>query len=118
MNKKSKILIMCAAYFLLCSVGTVSAATWFTDSGQNLGNSMTRSVFLGDIDKDGDLDFIAGNSHYQSNKIYINNGVGIFSDSGQNLGSSIGTYGVALGDVDNDGDLDLVSQQLNFGIFL
>ena len=79
----------------------------FIDSGQSLGDSMTRDVFLGDIDKDGDIDIVAGNSHYQSNKIYINNGAGIFSDSGHNLGSS-GTYGVALGDVDNDGDLDLV----------
>ena len=91
---------------LSVSVGCASAVQ-FIDSGQSLGDSFTRSVFLGDIDKDGDLDFAAGNSHSQPNKIYLNNGVGIFSDSGQNLGSS-GTYGVALGDVDGDGDLDLV----------
>ncbi|MCP4415219.1 MAG: hypothetical protein GY805_01260 [Chloroflexi bacterium] len=79
----------------------------FSDSDQNLGSANSFSVALGDMDEDGDLDAFVVNSTAgpQANKVYLNDGVGIFSDSGQNLGDSF-SQGVALGDVDGDGDLD------------
>ncbi|MGB0386777.1 MAG: FG-GAP-like repeat-containing protein [Ardenticatenaceae bacterium] len=79
----------------------------FTDSGQNLGTSQSLGVALGDVDGDGDLDAFVANGHAtnQANKVWLNDGMGNFSDSGQSLGNSK-SRGVALGDVDGDGDLD------------
>ena len=80
----------------------------FADSGQSLGNSFSYGVALGDVDGDGDLDAFVANDQYpsgQANKVWLNNGSGTFSDSGQSLGSSH-SWDVALGDVDGDGDLD------------
>jgi hypothetical protein len=59
---------------------------------------------LGDVDGDGDLDALVAN-YEQANRVWLNNGSGTFSDSGQSLGSSK-SVGAALGDVDGDGDLD------------
>lgn len=86
----------------------------FTDSGQALGNNYTSSIALGDVDGDGDgdLDLVTGNSLSQANLVYINDGNGIFTDSGQTLGTD-NTTSVALGDIDNDGDLDLVVGNLS-----
>jgi uncharacterized repeat protein (TIGR01451 family) len=50
------------------------------------------------------LDIFEGN-YDQDNKVWLNNGEGVFSDSGQSLGNSY-TEAIALGDVDGDGDLD------------
>jgi hypothetical protein len=75
----------------------------FSDSGQDLGNSGSFSVALGDLDGDNDLDALIAN-HPGSTKVWLNDGSGNFADSGQALGSS--TFSAALGDVDSDGDLD------------
>ena len=40
------------------------------------------------------------------NKIWLNDGHGVFTDSGQSLGDS-DTFTVALGDLDGDGDFDV-----------
>jgi hypothetical protein len=49
---------------------------------------------------------IAGN-YGQANSVYVNDGTGTFTDSGQSLGS-YRTTSIALGDIDSDQDLDLV----------
>ena len=69
----------------------------------------TRAVALGDVDGDGDLDALIGNTvfgNYVDNRLYLNNGAG-FTDAQATLSSGVDeTYAVALGDVDGDGDLD------------
>ncbi len=77
----------------------------FTDSGQNIGNSYSTQVVLGDVDGDGDLDAAVATA-YDSSKIFLNNGSGIFTDNGQILGGYY-NIGICLGDTDNDGDLDM-----------
>ncbi|MFP6663848.1 MAG: FG-GAP-like repeat-containing protein, partial [Deltaproteobacteria bacterium] len=70
---------------------------------QALGNSVSWDVGLGDVDGDGDLDVWVANNGY--NRVWLNDGLGVYTDSGQALGSS-DSRGVSLGDVDGDGDLD------------
>ena len=76
----------------------------FLDSSQSLGSSNSKSVTLGDVDGDGDLDAFVAN-YNQANRVWLNDGSGTFTDSSQSLGNSK-SFGVTLGDVDGDGDLD------------
>ena len=64
----------------------------------------SHGVSLGDVDGDGDLDAFVANSR-TGNRVWVNDGSGIFTDSGQSLGDHY-SHGVTLGDVDGDGDLD------------
>ncbi|QDU56649.1 FG-GAP-like repeat-containing protein [Aeoliella mucimassa] len=87
----------------------------FTDSGQALGNEASDRGFavdLGDIDGDGDLDAVVAN-YRDPNTVWINDGTGSFTDSGQRLKldgseSDSGSEDVQLGDLDEDGDLDII----------
>ena len=67
------------------------------------------SIATGDVDGDGDLDVVVGDS--EASRLYLNNGSAApFSGvTGTDIGSATGvTNSIALGDVDGDGDLDLV----------
>jgi len=74
------------------------------------GNSSdrTNSVSLGDVDNDGDLDIFVANENC-SNRLYVNNGAGIFEEVTIEVGlkSINGGTGCSFGDIDNDGDIDL-----------
>ncbi|MBI3187878.1 MAG: VCBS repeat-containing protein [Gammaproteobacteria bacterium] len=83
----------------------------FIDSGQLLGNTYTTAVALGDVDGDGDLDMVEGNGLGEAGKVWLYNGTGGFTDSGQALGISASS--MVLGDVDGDGDLDIVEGNTN-----
>ena len=79
----------------------------FTNSGQRLGHSVSMNAALGDVDGDGDLDAFVANSRWESgsNSLWLNDGTGRFTNSGQSLGDN-NSFFVALGDLDDDGDLD------------
>ena len=87
-----------------------SATTSIFTRTQTISNSASFGVALGDLDDDGDLDAFTANVLFEmapsnSNKIWLNNGSGQFTDSGQSLGNA-DSYAVALGDLDGDDDLD------------
>lgn len=67
---------------------------------------------LGDIDGDGDLDLILSTSHYPTSieRLFTNDGHGVFTDVTVSQLPSFGdfTTAVKFADMDADGDLDLI----------
>ncbi len=86
------------------------------DIGSVTNVSLTKSLALGDVDGDGDLDLVTGNRNLP-NRLYLNDGVGDPWDTvttGIPITSDVQTtYSVALGDLDGDGDIDLVTGNEN-----
>jgi hypothetical protein len=76
----------------------------FTDSGQQLGQSDSLAVALGDLNGDGFADAVVGNR--EADEVWLNDGQGTFADSGQRLDNAATEF-VFLVDLDGDGDLDL-----------
>jgi hypothetical protein len=77
----------------------------FNDSGQNIGDSHSYSIALGNLDGDSDLDAVVGNGHGLLNRVWLNDGHGVFS-AGQRL--NISSTNVTLGNLDKDGDIDAI----------
>ncbi len=78
----------------------------FNDSGQRLGNSISESVELGDLNGDGALDALVASGEEAPARIWLNDGAGNFRDGG-----SVGQqYDPPMlpGDVNGDGALDMV----------
>ncbi|MCI0589954.1 MAG: VCBS repeat-containing protein [Planctomycetes bacterium] len=80
--------------------------------------SLPSSIALGDVEGDGDLDVLVGNS-YPPNHLLLNNGVAGFTDGSAqlpSLPSGDPTKALALGDADGDGDVDaLLANGLAYG---
>jgi hypothetical protein len=83
----------------------------FTDSGQNLGDSLLSGtgVSLHDIDSDGDLDAMI-NYYQESNLIYLNDGSGYFTKSEFTFPDNSSWC-----DLDSDGDIDNLVRDLGTG---
>jgi len=81
----------------------------FTDATSQIPPDLdySNAVALGDLDGDGDLDAFVGNEWGGPNRVYLNEGNGVFTDASSRIPpTSNWTWAVALGDVDGDGDLD------------
>lgn len=71
------------------------------------GFDASEGIGFGDLDGDGDLDAWVANDG--SDRVWLNDGAGVFASSGQDLTSLGITYDVALGDIDGDGDIDSIT---------
>jgi hypothetical protein len=85
----------------------------FENSHQLFGCSETFQVGLGDLDGDGDLDAVFANMAANDSRVWLNDGLGTFHDSGQKLTQQ--GHGLGLGDLDGDGDLDILMTCAHFG---
>ena len=69
-----------------------------------------RSVYVADIDRDGDLDIVAASYEDDAISLYLNNGNTDPSWSASDVATSAdGAHSVFVADMDNDGDMDIVS---------
>jgi len=83
----------------------------FLDSGQLLGNALSRGAALGDLNGNGHTDAFVANFP-GPNEVWLNEGSGFFTGNGQSLGNS-DSQAVALGDLNGNGYLDAVAANAN-----
>ena len=69
----------------------------------------TRVIKVRDLDGDGAVDIVVGNTFESQSRLYLGDGVGGFTEATQQLPQKPSSVGdLELGDVDGDGDLDIV----------
>ena len=95
-----------------------SNATVPTDFTVPNDPAYTHHVTLGDVDRDGDLDILLSTAGLEApqpnvtrfaNRLYLNDGTGVFTDGGTIGGDMDVTNVIVLGDVDRDGDVDAIA---------
>ena len=71
-------------------------------------SASSRKGELADIDGDGDLDLLVGNSRNEQNRLFLNDGYGVFTDATSRLPVRLDTTtDIDTVDLDGDGDLDV-----------
>ncbi|MFP5469999.1 MAG: FG-GAP-like repeat-containing protein [Bacteroidia bacterium] len=91
----------------------------FTEMAASVGlddGAQSWSADFGDIDNDGDMDFLLVN-HYDSNRLFENLGGGVFQNisatCGLDMATTIYDFQSIFVDLDNDGFLDIVTANDN-----
>lgn len=98
-----------------CGSGNImnNRGTIFSHERACLRTDGLTAAALGDLNGDAALDIFVVTGWWASdpdappNEVWLNDGLGNFTDSGQRLGKAVG-YAVALGDLNADGSLDAV----------
>ena len=78
----------------------------FTQSSQIIDPDNSYKT-LADVNDDGHLDIVVtgwSSASDSGGQVWLNDGTGVFTDTGQVIGT--GSYSITLADLDNDGDLD------------
>ena len=83
-----------------------SGTILFEKSAQTFPPVPTWEIGLADFDSDGDLDAVFANAQVDPSQVWLNDGSGFFTDTGQQLGKY--AHGVDVGDLDGDGDPDVI----------
>lgn len=91
--------------FSILIVRTYALGPVFTLDSSSSEATDTEDLEMADLDGDGDLDYVNGQSTSNNLEVYLNNGAGTFSHSTLLTGGAYFT----LGDVDNDEDIDIVA---------
>ena len=81
----------------------------FTNNGQDISVSSAEDVVLADFDNDNDLDaaIVRGGGSGFVGKVFVNDGIGQFTDTGQEITAG-NSEGIDAADIDGDGDIDIV----------
>jgi hypothetical protein len=88
------------------------AGVSFVETGQQLNRLAGIGVALGDLNGDGNLDAFVVNQDSpggEGYRVYLGDGRGQFTDSGQRLPSASGWGTPAIGDVNGDGRLEVIT---------
>lgn len=92
----------------------------YANSGA-LDNLVGMGALFTDIENDGDLDLYLTHDANQANKLYINNGEGVFDEQAQQWGLNLAAQGMGVdaADLNHDGYMDLfISNNLPNDLFL
>jgi len=93
--------------YIEVEVNIIAEAPTFTLSESPPKSYNTREIALGDIDGDGDLDFVIATFSNGENVVFKNNGTGNFTEF-LIIPDGRQTLTLSLVDIDGDGDLDLI----------